>query len=256
MSASILFIGGMDSSGGAGLLRDAATALALAAPYRVAVTAVTAQNDQRLSASLPMPPEIGAAQIALAAETGIAAAKTGMLANRAVVEAVAASLPPLPLVVDPVLCSSSGHALLDTEGIAALLALLLPRTTLLTPNLPELAVLAGHLGLAGASEAKVAAALLARGCAAVLVKGGHGDDPALCEDRLYRRDQPLRSFQAPRIATSLRGTGCQLASAIAIGLATGLALEPSIARAKAMLSDRFAKAAAIQIPHATLRHCP
>lgn len=243
MSAPVLFIGGMDSSGGAGLLRDAATALALDAPYRVAVTAVTAQNDQRLSATLPMPPEMVAAQIGLAIETGIAAVKLGMLANRAVVEAVAASLLPLPLVVDPVLCSSSGHALLDADGIAALLALLLPRTTLLTPNLPELARLADHLGLAGAPEARIAAALLARGCAAVLVKGGHGDDPALCEDRLYRCDQPLLSFQAPRLAATLRGTGCQLASAIAIGLAEGLAMEPSIFRAKAILTQRFERAA-------------
>lgn len=243
MSAPVLFIGGMDSSGGAGLLRDAATALALDAPYRVAVTAVTAQNDQRLSATLPMPPEMVAAQIGLAVETGVAAVKLGMLANRTVVEAVAASLPQLPLVVDPVLCSSSGHALLDADGIAALLALLLPRTTLLTPNLPELAVLAESLGLAAAPEAEVAATLLARGCAAVLVKGGHGDDAALCEDRLYRRNQPMLGFQAPRHAASLRGTGCQLASAIAIGLAADLAMEPSIARAKAMLSERFAKAA-------------
>ena len=243
--APVLFIGGMDSSGGAGILRDAATAVALNVPYRVAVTAVTAQNDQRLSAVLSMPPGMVAEQIALAAEAGLATAKTGMLANRAVVEAVAAHLPPLPLVVDPVLRSSSGHTLLAPDGIDALLALILPRTSLLTPNLPELALLAAHLGLAGAVEARIAAALLARGCSAVLVKGGHGDDPVLCADRLYRHDQPMISFQAPRIAASLRGTGCQLASAIATALAAGMALEPSITKTKAMLTERFAKARAV-----------
>lgn len=247
MSAPVLFIGGMDSSGGAGLLRDTATAAALGVTARVAVTAVTAQSDRRVAAVQPVSARLVAAQIALAAETGIGAAKTGMLTNRAVVLAVAATLPPVPLVVDPVLCASSGHALLDAAGIAALLARLLPRTTLLTPNLPELAVLAAHLGLApDSAEPRIVAALLARGCGAVLVKGGHAADPQTCEDRLYRRDQQVQAFRAPRIAAQARGTGCELASAIAAHLSAGQALEQAIHKAKQRVGRRLAQAAARQ----------
>lgn len=244
MTAPVLFIGGMDSSGGAGLLRDAATATALGAAYRVAVTAVTAQSDRQVAATLPMPPDMVAAQIALTAKAGIAATKIGMLANRDVVVAVAANLPRAPLVLDPVLQSTSGHELLDAPGIAAFMTLLLPHTAVLTPNLPELAALAAYLGLAYSkhnpiTEAQVANALLARGCAAVLVKGGHSEDSAFCEDRLYRNGQSVLPFRAPRLAASLRGTGCQLASALAIGLCAKMPLETAIATAKAMVTRRF-----------------
>lgn len=238
--APVLFIGGMDSSGGAGLLRDAATALALGAPHRVAVTAVTAQSDRQVAASLPMPSKIVDTQIALAADARIGAAKTGMLVNRAVVEAVAAGLPPVPLVVDPVLCASSGGALLDREGLAALIALLLPRATVLTPNLPELQALGLALGRAAtADEAEVVAALLARGCGAVLVKGGHEPQGAMVEDRLYRPARPPLAFRGPRQADTLRGTGCQLASALAVGLAQGWTLPEAVESAKAAVMARF-----------------
>jgi hydroxymethylpyrimidine/phosphomethylpyrimidine kinase len=240
VTAPVLFVGGMDSSGGAGLLRDAATALSLDASHRVAVTAVTAQSDDRVSAVLPMPPDMVAAQIALAGEGGISAAKLGMLANAAVVRAVAATLPQgVPLVLDPVLQATSGRPLLDEDGCLALLELLLPRTTVLTPNLPELGVLSRYLGLAAASEAEVAAALLARGVGAVLVKGGHDSAPDFCEDRLYRSGQAMAAFRSRRWPATLRGTGCQLASAIAVGLAAGLGLADAVAGGKLQIERRF-----------------
>jgi hydroxymethylpyrimidine/phosphomethylpyrimidine kinase len=240
MTAPVLFIGGMDSSGGAGLVRDAATAQALGSRCRVAVTAVTAQSDGRVAAVLPMPPELVAAQIGLAAEGGISAAKLGMLANGAVVRAVASTLPlGVLLVLDPVLQASSGGPLLDEAGCLAMLGLLLPRTSVLTPNLPELGILACRLGLAAAPEAEVATALLARGVGAVLVKGGHDSAADFCEDRLYRPGQAVARFRSRRWPGTLRGTGCQLASAIAVGLSAGLGLAEAVAGGKSQIEKRF-----------------
>lgn len=232
---AVLAIGGMDSSGGAGLLRDAATLADGGVMARVAVTAVTAQRADAVPAIQPVPPAIVAAQIAAAGPVG--AVKIGMLANAGIVAAVAGALPPVPVVLDPVLAASAGPALIDAEGVARMLAELLPRATLLTPNRPELAALARALD---ATAEGAVAALLARGCRAVLVKGGHDDDPAASTDCLYRPGQPPLTFAAPRIAGTLRGTGCQLASAIAARLALGDNLPAAIAAAKAQVQRRFA----------------
>lgn len=239
--APVLFIGGLDSSGGAGVLRDAATATQLGASHRVAVTAVTAQSDKRVSAVHQVPPEVVADQIMIAAEAGLAAIKIGMLGWADTVMAVARHLPEVPLVLDPVICASSGRTLIDSAGLAALLTLLLPRTTVLTPNLPELAVLGAALGLGHeAAEGEVVAQLLARGCGAVLVKGGHGPDPAICEDRLYRASEPMRGFAAPRLPGSARGTGCTLASALVVGLAESRPLDEAVQSAKTLVLARIA----------------
>lgn len=242
----VLFIGGMDSSGGAGLLRDAATAAELSAAARVAVTAVTAQSNSRVAAIHPVPPATVAAQIALAAETPLAAVKIGMLGTGGIVRAVAAALAPVlpgaPLVLDPVLGSSSGRALIDGDGIRTLVASLLPRTALLTPNLPELRALAAPLGLPPeAAEGAIARALLERGCKAVLVKGGHAEKGPVCEDRLHLPGGRIARFAAPRFDAELRGTGCQLASAIAVQLARGKGLETAVALARETVQARFAR---------------
>lgn len=247
--APVLFLGGMDSSGGAGILRDAATALQLGAEYRVAVTAVTAQSDQRVTALHPLPLEVIAAQIALAAEAGLGAVKIGMLGTRAIVELVAQRLPAVPVVLDPVLRSSSGRALLQPEALAVLLDRLLPKVTLLTPNLPELAALAEAMGLSN-DPALCVQALLDRGCAAVLVKGGHAARSDVSDDWLSLASGAQQRFSAPRFGFDLRGTGCQLASAIAVHLARGLDLAEAVARAKSMLTQRFREAASSPYPSA------
>lgn len=247
--APVLFLGGMDSSGGAGILRDAATALQLGAEYRVAVTAVTAQSDQRVTALHPLPLEVIAAQIALAAEAGLGAVKIGMLGTRAIVDLVAQRLPAVPVVLDPVLRSSSGRALLQPEALAVLLDRLLPRVTLLTPNLPELAALAEAMGLSN-DPALCVQALLDRGCAAVLVKGGHAAQAEACADWLSLASGAQHRFSAPRFGFDLRGTGCQLASAIAVHLARGLDLAEAVARAKSMLTQRFREAGSGPYPSA------
>ena len=244
----VLFIGGLDSSGGAGVLRDCATAAACGVSARVAVTAVTAQTDHAVAAVETMRPGLVADQMAAAGPVG--AVKIGMLGTAGLVRAVAAGLPRAPCILDPVLCASSGRALLTAGGIGMLLAVLLPRVTLLTPNLPELVLLARRLGLADRAEPAQVAALLARGCGAVLVKGGHARDSSLAEDRLYRPDHPPLAFRAPRIAASARGTGCELASAIAAHLALGRDLPAAIASAKAAVHRRIAAAADAPAPDA------
>lgn len=240
MTGRLLCIGGLDSSGGAGLLRDAATAAEFGVACAAAATAITAQSDRAVTAVHPVPPDQVAAQIRAAAEAGIGAVKIGMLGWAATVEAVAAALPEAPLVLDPVLAASSGRSLLDAAGLQALLARLLPRAALVTPNLPELARLAAALGLdPAAGEAEAVAALRARGAAAVLVKGGHAAPGDGCEDRLHLGPGHVIAFAGPRFAGTLRGTGCQLASAIAAGLARGADLPAAVAAARAAVERRF-----------------
>lgn len=233
---TVLVIAGTDSSGGAGLTRDLATLTQLGVEAECAVTAVTAQTDREVTAVELLPPRLVQAQISAALATRRAAAiKIGMLGSRSIVEAVAEVIPPrahLPLVLDPVLAASSGGALLEPQGRAALAALLLPRATLLTPNIPEAAALLGVAPAATAAECiRQGRALCARGAAAVLIKGGHASGE-LATDWLVTAGGEVREFSVPRLTAARRGTGCALASAIAAGLAAGRSLEAACQRAK------------------------
>ncbi|HIP80668.1 MAG TPA: hydroxymethylpyrimidine/phosphomethylpyrimidine kinase, partial [Kiloniellaceae bacterium] len=223
MALPVVVIAGSDSSGGAGLARDIATITALGGSVRPVVTAVTAQTDGRVTAIEQMPASLVAAQLEAALETGPAGAvKIGMLGAARAVEAVAAVLsawPRLPLVLDPVLASSSGVELLDPAGRDAMKQELFPLAEILTPNLPEAAQLTGLPAASTAAEiANQARALLACGPHAVLMKGGHAAG-AEAVDRLFAADGSVSCFTAPRTPISLRGTGCTLASALAAALA-------------------------------------
>ncbi len=238
---AVLVIAGTDSSGGAGLSRDIATLTRLGLEAQCAVTAVTAQTDRELTAVELLPPQLVQAQIGAALATRRAGAiKIGMLGGAAIVAAVAAAIPPrerVPLVLDPVLASTSGAALLDAGGRAALGALLLPRATLLTPNIPEAALLLGAAPAASAAEIiGQGRALCARGAAAVLMKGGHAGGE-LASDWLVTADGSVREFSAPRLPGTRRGTGCALSSAIAAGLAAHLSLEAACQRAKEHVTE-------------------
>ena len=234
--SAVLVIAGTDSSGGAGLTRDVATLGAFGVEALCAVSAVTAQTDREVAGMMIIPAAWVRAQIETALGGGrVRAVKTGMLGARDTVEALAATLPPrerLPLVVDPVLAASSGGVLLDEAGRAALRTRLLPRATLLTPNLPEAALLLGAAA-AGSPEEIVAQgrALCALGAAAVLMKGGHATG-ALATDWLVSGDGAVRELTGARYAAGRRGTGCALASGVAAGLAQGLELGAACARAK------------------------
>jgi hydroxymethylpyrimidine/phosphomethylpyrimidine kinase len=238
---AVLVIAGSDSSGGAGLTRDVRTLEALGVDALCVLTAVTAQTDTRVVAVQPIPADIVHAQMAAALATRrVGAVKIGMLATGAAVTAVADSLPPrtaVPLVLDPVLAASSGAELLDSSGREALRELLLPRVTLLTPNIPEAAMLLGEPTARSEEELlRQARALLALGPEAVLLKGGHGSGPLATDLLLTARAAPQR-FTAPRSSAVRRGTGCTLAAAVAAGLAHGLDLPLACERAKQYVTD-------------------
>jgi len=239
--SAVLVIAGTDSSGGAGLTRDVATLAQLGVEALCAVTAVTAQTDTAVLSVERLPAAVVQAQVAAALAGGrVTAVKTGMLATAGIVEAVAGSLPPgLPLIVDPVLAATSGGELLDAAGCGALSARLLPRASLLTPNLAEAARLLGTR-LAATEEEMIAQghALCARGAAAVLIKGGHAPLP-LATDWLITADGTRHCFSAPRSSALRRGTGCALATAIAAGVASGLDLIAACSRAKRHVTDLF-----------------
>lgn len=241
---ALLCIGGMDSSGGAGLLADQASALAFGVDIRAAVTAVTAQDrgpdGGGVTAIHPVPADVLRGQIRAA--NGVSAVKIGMLAQARLVRVVAETLPAVPMVLDPVLAASSGRALLTEKGLSTLCEVLLPRADLVTPNLPELDILAAKLGCRAPDTKAKAEAILRAGAGAVLVKGGHGTG-AKSVDLLYSQNGAPERFAAPRLAQSHPGTGCRLASAIAAGLAKGEALAPAIRAAKAHVHEGIAQGA-------------
>jgi hydroxymethylpyrimidine/phosphomethylpyrimidine kinase len=243
----VLVIAGTDSSGGAGLLRDARTLERMGVDVACAVTTVTAQTDAHVRSVHSVPPTLVRAQIAAAvAGRAIGAIKIGMLGTQAAIEAVAEALDELrgaaPVVLDPVLYASSGAALLDRAGLAALRSRLFPLTTLLTPNLPEAAYLArgGVFGGAVSSPPKTrlewADTLLAQGPRSVLLKGGHGEGPNT-SDVLVRPGHAPLWLTAERLDARMRGTGCALASAIAAALASGADLVHACRRARAHVRE-------------------
>jgi hydroxymethylpyrimidine/phosphomethylpyrimidine kinase len=224
----VLVIAASDSSGGAGLTRDVATISHFGVQTRCAVTAVTVQTDREVRAVHHIPPELVQAQIQAALAAGdIGAIKIGMLGRRTTVQAVIEALPPrtqLPIVLDPVLRSSSGGTLLDPEGQELLRAALMPRVSLLTPNIPEAAVLLGES--CGADERALtdqARRLLRLGPQAVLLKGGHAGGERV-SDILVASAGDAVQITGARVPVQGRGTGCSLASAIAVQLMRGQSL--------------------------------
>ncbi|MQS00097.1 hydroxymethylpyrimidine/phosphomethylpyrimidine kinase family protein [Gluconobacter aidae] len=249
MKRPVLLIGGMDSSGGAGLARDLLAVHDAGQTARIAVTAVTAQTDHRVLAVDPVSPDMLAAQIDAALEDGIGAVKIGVLCNAALIRTVATRLPDVPVVLDPVLCSTSGHTLLEPEGIRALVDLLVPRIAVLTPNVPELAALKSVLQPETLSEdGDVVGMLLDRGCQSVLLKGGHDGHPELSTDILFQPGRPASSFRSARYPFDLRGTGCHLASSLAAALADGKALPDAVIYARHRVDERFRREMSSPVP--------
>ena len=243
----VLVIAASDSSGGAGIARDLLTLGELGLDAAVALTAVTVQTDAGVAEIVPLDPGLVGAEIeaALSARP-VAAIKIGLLANARIIETVAGVLTrhdTIPVVLDPVIASSSGTVFLDRAALDALTKRLSPLSTLVTPNLPELAALTGEPE-AGTEPGAIAQArrLNESGARAVLVKGGHaaGGEAA---DILVSTDGPPVRMAAPRLARGARGTGCMLSSAIAAHLARGTALEAACRAAKAHVWSHIASAA-------------
>jgi hydroxymethylpyrimidine/phosphomethylpyrimidine kinase len=241
-----LAVGGLDPSGGAGVLADAAAFRAVGAHPAAVVAVSTVQSGRAFGGASPSDAGAVAAAIeAVLAAQDVRAVKTGALGSAALVEVVArlAARPGAPpFVVDPVLASTTGGALIDEAGGAALRERLLPVAALITPNLPEAAALTGIPveGIDGMLRA--ADALLARGCRAVLVKGGHlaGDEVV---DVFAGASGARRIFREARLpGGEVRGTGCALASFIAGFLALGRGLDEAVALGRESLREALAGA--------------
>jgi hydroxymethylpyrimidine/phosphomethylpyrimidine kinase len=222
---SVLSIAGSDSGGGAGIQADLKTFAAHRLHGLTAVAALTAQNTRGVDAVHAPPPEFLARQIdALFADFRIGATKIGMLASVELVEGVHEALrrhAAPSIVLDPVMIASSGTSLLAPDAIASLRTRLLPLADVLTPNLPEAEALLGARVREREDMAAAARALLALGPRAVLLKGGHLPHGDLLD--LYLDADGATGFVHPRLASEGHGTGCTLSSAIAAGLALGLA---------------------------------
>ena len=248
-----LTIAGSDSSGGAGIQADLKTFAALGVYGASVITALTAQNTLRVSGIHQVPAEFVTAQIdAVFSDLAVGAVKIGMVAQLDNIDAIAAGLKrwsPKHVVLDPVMVATSGDRLLASEAIEALRSKLIPCASIITPNLPEAAALLGEP--VAESEAAVehqGKRLLAMGCRAVLIKGGHGEG---AESIDYLIDpQGTRALAAPRIATkNTHGTGCSLSSAIAAGLAKGEGLETAVGNAKAWISAAISAADRFSVGH-------
>jgi hydroxymethylpyrimidine kinase/phosphomethylpyrimidine kinase len=253
MIPNLLSIAGSDPSGGAGIQADLKTFAALRCHGMAVITALTAQNTLGVKAIHLPPPDFAAAQIdAIFADIEVAAVKIGMLASAAIVGAVADRLAvhkPRSIVVDPVLVASSGDPLTTPDVAEAIVRLLFPLATIVTPNQSEAALLTGlprafdHVQKRGTAEA-----LLALGAKAALVKGGH-DCNASADDLLFDGSQE-KIYSAPRIATrNTHGTGCTLSSAIAAFLARGLALPDAVGAAKEFLTGALSAADELSVGH-------
>lgn len=238
----VMTIAGTDSGGGAGVTADLRAFAACGVHGCVAVTAVTVQNSLTVSAVHTIPPEIVAAQIeAVATDIGLDAVKTGMLATTAIIEAITGACDRVgigsggrtPFIVDPVAASMGGDPLLTDDALDAYRTLLFPRATLVTPNLDEVRLLIGLDVHDRKAQYEAATALHALGPKYVLIKGGHlREDVDICVDLLYDGDTFIE-FPGPRFSTgNTHGSGDNMASAIASGLARGHDIRAATAFAK------------------------
>jgi hydroxymethylpyrimidine/phosphomethylpyrimidine kinase len=248
-----LTIAGSDSSGGAGIQADLKSFAALGVYGASVVTALTAQNTSGVSGIHQVPADFVTAQIdAVFADLDIKAVKIGMVAQLPIIDAIAAGLTrwaPTHIVLDPVMVATSGDRLLAADAIEALRNQLIPRASLITPNLPEAAALLDEpVALSEAAIESQGKRLLAMGCPAVLIKGGHGQGT---ESTDYFFDgNGVIVLAAPRIDTrNTHGTGCSLSSAIAAGLAKGEGMETAVRHAKAWVSAAIAAADRLEVGH-------
>lgn len=253
MIATALTIAGSDSGGGAGIQADLKTFSALGVYGTSVITALTAQNTRGVTAVLDTPPEMVAAQMdAVLGDIPIGAIKIGMLSNASIIETVAERLShwgKTGVVLDPVMVATSGDRLLRPDAVTALTQKLFPLARIVTPNLQEAAALLdADIARDEATMHMQGEAILAMGCAAVLVKGGHGDE-AESVDVLVTREGTMR-FAAPRIATrNTHGTGCTLSAAIAAGIAQGLLLAEAVGKAKEYVTAALQAGTDLRIGH-------
>jgi hydroxymethylpyrimidine/phosphomethylpyrimidine kinase len=258
MHGRILVVAGSDSGGGAGIQADIKTITALNAFAMTAITALTAQDTIGVHGIYDVSAAFVAQQIAVVlADLGADAVKTGMLPTAPIIDAVAETLAGnasgLPLVVDPVMMAKSGDSLISDDAAAALKRALIPGAAVLTPNLPEATLLVGRSIRTVADMIAAGDDLMALGARHVLLKGGHLAGDRVC-DLLFGPEGTQR-FESARIdSTDTHGTGCTLASGIAAGLAQGLTVPHSVARARAYVIDAIRTAPRFGAGHGPMNH--
>lgn len=254
----VLIIAGSDSGGGAGIQADIKTVSALGGYAMTAITALTAQNTEGVFGVHAPPPAFVAEQMRLVLDDiGADCIKIGMLHNAGVIEAVADALQAhaagVPVVLDPVMMAKGGAPLLEADAITAYRDRMPRLATLLTPNLPEAAALLDRPIETTADQDAVVEAARALTGGAILLKGGHLSGGTV-RDLLIERDRTTE-FVNPRIESRhTHGTGCTLASAIAAGIADGMALEASVGRAIAYVREAIRTAPGFGRGHGPLNH--
>lgn len=254
MKGRVLIIAGSDSGGGAGIQGDIKTVSALGGYAMTAITAITVQNTMAVSDVHAVPTHIIEAQMRVVLDDiGADVIKTGMLHDADVIEAIAKVLTEkktVPAVIDPVMISKSGNELLHANAIDALKTKLLPLATLITPNIPEAEAL---LGKPISDMADAARALGTFGSKAVLLKGGHADGDVITD--ILWDGSTITEWHSPRLNSKhTHGTGCTLASAIAVSLGQGMLLIDSITRARDYVMGAIKHAPEYGHGHGPLNH--
>lgn len=252
-----LTIAGSDSGAGAGIQADLKTFAAHGVYGTSVVTAVTAQNTLGVNSFEALSADLVTAQIeAVVSDIGAHSAKTGMLANAAIVEAVGAAVEALEiplLVVDPVMIAKSGDRLLDDEAVGAMRSELLRRAFVVTPNIPEAETLAGLTIRSDRDRERAARRIVKLGASAVVIKGGHLQGPTI-RDLLYDGHR-FAEFTAPRVESrATHGTGCTFAAAIAAHLALGTTLADAVPLAQAYVAGAMQAGPDVGRGHGPLHH--
>jgi len=243
-----LTIAGSDSGGGAGIQADLKTFSALGCFGMSAITALTAQNTRVVTGIYPVPPEFIGKQIdAVLEDIGTDAVKIGMLHSPEVIEIVAKKLGQWNcsnIVLDPVMISKSGDNLLQRDAVHSLRTILVPKASVITPNLPEASVLLDRKVETQEEMPGAAKDLADLGCGNVLLKGGHLTQEVSC-DFFYQKDiDTMIKLPGTRIDTpNSHGTGCTLSSALCANLAKGIDLETAVQNAKKYITGALAAGA-------------
>jgi len=258
MNGRVLIVAGSDSGGGAGIQADIKTVTALGGFAATAITALTAQNTMGVYGVMPVEASFVGLQIdAVLGDIGADCIKTGMLRSAEVIDVlmdtIEARASRVPIVVDPVMVSSSGERLLDRDAVDNLKRRLLVRATAVTPNIPEAEALTGMTIRDVDDMRRAAEMLVTLGVKHVVVKGGHLDSRTVSD--LVADENGSYVLSSTRIDTRhTHGTGCTLASAIATGLAQGMAMRPAIERARRYLMVALAEAPGYGQGHGPLNH--
>lgn len=253
----VLIIAGSDSGGGAGIQGDIKTVTCLGGYAATAITALTAQNTQGVFGIHEVPDEFIRQQIELVlSDMGADCIKTGMLHKASAIETIASALDAyatIPLVLDTVMFAKGGAPLLKVDAIDTLKKLLIPRATIITPNIPEAEHLTGMTITSVEDMKKVAHVLIALGPKAVLLKGGHADGMVVTDVLLAQGIETL--LESPRLnSPHTHGTGCTFASAIATGIAQNLPLEKAVRRAHEYVAQAIKHAPGLGHGHGPLGH--